>query len=146
MKDDDNCTTYTVPDDNIMPELRNLPVFPAEDFVIFPTGMNLLQVHDKKQIEAARRAMRESSSSRIKAGNPCRIRSSFRRRKSVCSGLVAAEAAAALTGVCRMMTSARSTLSVRMYIGFMWFLLSCCGVSKQFFYVNIITERAVTVH
>lgn len=60
VKDEDNCTTYTVPDDNIMPELRNLPVFPAEDFVIFPTGMNLLQVHDKKQIEAARRAMRES--------------------------------------------------------------------------------------
>ena len=52
-------TVFTVEDDKLPPQFRNLPVFPVQDIVVFPASFVVMTVTDKQQIDAVVRAMRE---------------------------------------------------------------------------------------
>ena len=52
-------TIFTIEDDKLPPQFRNLPVFPTRDIVVFPATFIVMTVTDKQQIQVITRAMRE---------------------------------------------------------------------------------------
>ena len=52
-------TIFTIEDDKLPPQFRNLPVFPTRDIIVFPATFIVMTISDKQQIQVITRAMRE---------------------------------------------------------------------------------------
>ncbi len=52
-------TIFTIEDDKLPPQFRNLPVFPTRDVIVFPATFIVMTITDKQQIQVITRAMRE---------------------------------------------------------------------------------------